>query len=157
MVTDKELASAKDVFERICNILDARNWHYVKDEKARAIRFVVTGEDLPMDIVAFVDAERQLVRILSPLDCSFPEDRRLDGAIAICRVNYVLRDGNFDYDYTNGTVMFKCTTSFLDSSISVDVLEYMVNLTTETVDWFNDRIVLLAKGKMTLDEFLKAV
>lgn len=157
MVTDKELALAKDVFKRICSILDARNWHYVKDEEANVIRFAVTGDDLPIDIIVFVDAERQLVRIISPLDCTFPEDRRLDGAIAICRLNYILRDGNFDYDYTNGTVMFKCTTSFLDSLISVDALEYMVNLTLENVDWYNDRLLALAKGNITLDEFMKKV
>lgn len=153
MVTEKELALAKDVFQRICNMLDAKNWHYDKEEEMNAIHFAVTGEILPMQVIVFVDAERQLVRVMSPLECKFPENRRLDGALAICHVNYLLADGNFDYDYTDGTVMFKCTTSFLDSLISVEALEYMVNLVLCTVDSYNGRLMSLAKGEITIDKF----
>jgi hypothetical protein len=78
-----------------------------------------------MQFIIFVDVDRQLLRLLSPLPFDMVEDKRIDGAIATCHATYGLRDGSFDYDLSNGRISFRMTSAFLDNDIPVSVLQYM--------------------------------
>lgn len=149
-----ELKTAIIIYSQLCNALDSRNWKYDKYDEELAIHFVVKGEDIPMEFTFGVDAERQLVRLMSTLPFSFAEDKRLEGAIITSRINYMLVDGYFEYDITDGEISFKLTTSFRDSLISDDTIEYMLRCALFVVEEFNDKIMAVSKGYMTVEEFL---
>ena len=67
------------------------------------------------------------------------------------------KTGTFDYDVSDGTVMFRVVNSFRNCPMSMEIIDYLVHITVGTVDEYNDKLVDLAKGRMTLDQFMSAI
>ncbi len=153
MADEKQLKKAKTVFDSLCSMLDGKKGRYDKHEDDLVVTFIVGGDDIPMHMIIKVDAERELVRLVSPIPVVFEDDKRVEGAIATSQVNYRLADGSFDYDFREGKVLFRMTSSFRDSLISEDLLEYMMGCASYTVDEYNDKFLMLAKGMIPLEYF----
>ena len=156
-MADEKMIQAKNVFDTLCKTLDANDWHYVKDEEKLKIECGASGEDLPMKLHISVDAKRSVLMLLSLIPFSVPEDKRLDVAIAVSVVNNNLVDGSFDYDVSDGSLFFRMTNSFLESSIGSELINYMVYCSCGTIDEYNDKFLMLAKGMISLEKFLEVV
>lgn len=157
MATDKELRKAKSVFDSLCGALDKMNWKYKVEEEKMRVTYGVNGDDLPMEFAISCDAERQLVRLISVLPYKFPEDKRAEGAVATCEANYKLAHGAFDYDLSDGMVVFRLVNSFRDSLVGYELFEYMVNVSASTVDNYNDLFFMLGKGMISLQEYMNKI
>ena len=154
-MSEIKMERAKKVYTTLCEALDERNWKYEKVDDELLVHFTVNGDDLPMQYVIFVDADRQLLRLLSPLPFDMAEDKRIDGAIATCHATYGLMDGSFDYDLSNGEIAFRMTSAFLDNELPVSVIQYMIDFAGFAVDKFNDKFFALNKGFLTIEKFLE--
>lgn len=152
-----ETNKAVEVFAELCAAIEARNWKYEKEQETLTVRFGVTGEDMLMKFIIKVDEQRQLIRVLSPLTSVFPEEKRLEGAVAACAMTYPLADGVFDYDIRTGVMWFRQSASFRESKIGNGLLQYMISYTCAAVDMYNDRIDALVNGKLSLRDFLESI
>lgn len=157
MANEKEMALAKSTFDTVCRALDQKEWRYDKDEKDLSIRSGVKGEDIPIDFVIKVDADRQVVRLMSFMPFSIAEDKRLDVTIALCAINNNFANGSFDYDISDGTVFFKMTNSFTDSELAEEVIDYMVLCACTMIDKYNDKFLMLSKGILSIEQFLSSL
>ena len=153
MADEKNLKLAKSVYNSLCEMLDEKNVRYDKQQDDLIISFITGGDDIPMQFLVKVDAERELIRVLSPIPVTFGEEKRVEGAIATCHATYTLADGSFDYDFQTGKVLFRLTSSYMDSLISKNLFEYMIIIAIHTVDKYNDKFFMLAKGQMSIEEF----
>lgn len=154
-MADEKLERAQKVYETLCATLDKHEWHYQKNEERLSIECGAQGEDLPMEITIRVDAERQLIMLLSHLPFVISEDKRLDVAIATSIANNGLVDGSFDFDITDGHMFFRMTSSFIESNIGSDLFTYMLMVSCRTIDDYNDRFLMLGKGMMSIEDFMK--
>lgn len=154
MADEISMALAQKVYNTLCTAIERRNWHYQREDEKLLVRFGVSGDDIPMDFVIIVDADRQLVRLMSPLSFRMPEDKLLEGAIATCAASYGLVDGNFDYDISDGTIAFRMTASFRESFIGDGLFQYMISCATVTVDSYNDKFFAISKGIISIEDFL---
>lgn len=148
-------ARAKNVFDTICRMLDGEEFKYNADPQAMRIKCGARGEDLPMELTFLVDADREFVSAMSHMPFTIQEDKRLDLAIAISAINNVLISGSFDYDLSDGHILFRLTTNFKDSTLSTAVFEYMLYVSFKTIDEYNDKFLMLSKGMMTMEQFLQ--
>lgn len=155
MTDDRKLKNAHSVYNTLCEMLDAKTLRYEKHPEDLVVTFVVKGDDMPMQFIVKVDEERELVRVMSPIPVTFEGDRCVDAAIATCQVNYRMADGSFDFDFRKGRILFRVTSSYADSLISKELLEYMIGLACYMVDEYNDKFLMLSKGMISVDEFLK--
>lgn len=144
---------ALDVYNMIINVLNDKKWKYEADNDALKVEFTVVGEDLPMKVRVYVDGDKELVTLMSSMGFNFPAEKLIEGAIVTSTINYLLRDGSFDFDISDGEVLFRLTTGFMDSLISEDTLQFMIDLSLFTIDKYNDMFMELAKGYMSLEEF----
>lgn len=154
-MTEEKLQRAQRTFETLCQNLDEHEWHYEKDEEKLEIECGARGDDLPMDIRIIVDADRQLIILLSIMPFVTPETKRLDTAIATSIVNNKLVDGSFDYDVTSGHMIFRMTSSFIDSEIDREVFTYMLMVSCHTIDEYNDKFFMLGKGILPINKFIE--
>lgn len=156
MVDEKVLAQAKQVYQTLCDALDGMGLKYAKSERENEFiaNFGLKGKDVPMQFILVVDAKRQIVSLLSPMPFKMCEDKRMDGAIATCVATYALADGCFDYDLTDGEIVFRMVTSFRGSLIGKELLQYMVVVASDTIDRYNDRFLMLDKGMLSLADFI---
>jgi len=153
-VEDNKLQLAKQIYKTLCEAIEAREWSFNKDEERLAVYFEVNGEDIPIKLILIVDAERQLIRLLSPLPFDVAEDKRMDMAIAVCAANYGISDGGFDYDISEGSILFRLTSSFRNSVIGEGLLQYMLSCACVLVDKYNDQFLAINKGVMDISQFL---
>ena len=137
-------------------MLDDREISYDKHEDDFVVKCTVRGEDLPMDILIIVRPEQQIVSLISPIGFDIPEDKRIDVALAVNIANYGIIDGSFDYDIGDGDLRFRMTSSFRESILGKDLFDYMLMVSAITIDHYNDKFLMLAKGMITLEQFAKA-
>ncbi len=150
----KNLKQAKEAFDTLCQLFDKFKWHYKKNEDDLSIECGIQGDDLPMEINVNVDADRRLVMLLSHMPLIVQEDKRLDAAVAVSAVNNILVNGCFEYDITSGHMFFRITNSFIESKISEEVFAYMLFCSCQTIDKYNDKFLMLAKGMISIEQFL---
>ena len=149
-----KMANAQQVYETLCKALDRRGWKYGKDEEKLLVHFGVRGDDIPMNFIIVVDAARQLVRLMSPLPFKMSEEKRMEGAIATCAATYGMADGSFDYDLSNGEIVFRMTASIRESQLGEGLFQYMMSCACAMADKYNDQFLALDKGIMSIADFL---
>ena len=155
MADEMKMKKAKQLYASLCEKLDEMKLRYDRHEDDLVITFTIRGDDIPMQFVLNIDAQRELIRLLSLLPVKFEGDKRVDACIATSQVNYNLADGSFDFDYESGSVMFRMTSSYVDSLISKDLFAYMIAIASYTVDEYNDKFLMLSKGMIPLKDFFK--
>lgn len=153
MADEQVMQLARATFDTLCAMLDEANLHYKREDMTIALG--MKGKDFPVHIGMAVDAERQIVSLLSFLPYTIPEDKRVETALAVSAVNYILAVGSFDYNCLNGKIIFRMTTSFRDSLISQEALKYMFYAACHTVDKYNDKFFMIYKGLLPLETFIK--
>ena len=157
MAEQKNLEQAQAAFATLCQALDKHEWHYKKNEEELTIESGAQGDDLPMEITVKIDPNRDLVLLISHIPFVIQDDKRLDVAIAVSAVNNALVDGCFDYDISSGHMFFRMTNSFLESKLSEDVFMYMLLCSCQTIDEYNDKFLMLAKGMVSIQQFLSTL
>ena len=144
---------ALKIYGDICDVLDGKGWRYTKKEENLVIVITVHGEDLEMSLVIKVDADRELVSIVSPMPFTMDENKRVEGAIATCAATYTLADGSFDYDLMSGKIYFRLTSTYRGCDIGEGLLEYMIDVSLSTIDNYNDKFMALNKGYIGVEAF----
>lgn len=153
MADEKTVTQAITVYQTLCRTLDKRNWKYNRDDDNLCVTFDVSGDDFPMSFVIGIDAERQIIRLLSRLPLTMSEENRMLGAAAACIAGYYLVDGNFDYDVGSGTIHFRMTACFRESIIGEELFAYLIDCACGTIDAYNDKFFMLNKGLIDLQKF----
>ena len=148
---------AERAFRQTCAYLDKRGWKYDKDEEELSIRTAVRGEDIPIPMNLRINVEMQILQMLSTMPFEIPAERRIDGALAICETNYLLREGAFDFSTMRGNVCFRMNMSYFDSELTEGAVEKLILMTIATVERYNDRLYDVSQGKMSLEEYIKTL
>ncbi|MBD5132848.1 MAG: YbjN domain-containing protein [Clostridiales bacterium] len=160
MEDEQKLKQAKAAYNTLCAVLDEENWHYEKIEDELTIMCSARGEDLPMGLIVRIDAERMLVVLLSPMPFEIPDDRKEALSVAVAVASNTLADGSFDFDYVNGRIAFRMTSSYRDSLLGKELFRYMVFVSCQTIDEYNDKFLEVAQSGMSNEqtyEFIKRV
>lgn len=155
MADAMKMAAAQKVYATVCAALDEREWKYQREDDKLIIRTGVRTEDLPIHHVIIVDAERQVLRMASPVPLEMAEDKRTEGAIITSVATMGLRDGSFDYDMQTGRISFRLTSVFRDSEIGKGLIHYFIDCTNAVVDLYNDRFDAVNSGKMSVQDFIE--
>ena len=145
---------AMRAYATIIAMMDNDNLKYSRDDENLHIELGFNTDDLDVKIKFVIDEERELVRIFSFLPFKFPEDKRVEGAVATCVANHGMVNGSFDYDFSDGELLFKLVNSYKGDCFSEEAARYMLGVAVSTVDNYNDRFFALAKGLMTLKDFV---
>lgn len=149
-MNDAVNTASERVYKSVCEALLALGYPYTETGRSR-LDFSATGHDIPMafSVTVFDDT----VLLYSYLPFAVEASRTKDMAIAISSVNYRLADGSFDYLIEHRSILFRMTASHLDSEIGVELLDYMIRCSVMTVDRYNDKLLLLSRGLLSLDAF----
>lgn len=154
---EQNLQQARVALDTVCAMFDDRDWRYEKDVENLEVRCKATGDDLPIDIRFKVDAKREVVMFLSSLNFNVPEEKRAELSVATNIINNAIVAGSFDYSYQNGTIAFRLVNSYCDSLISKEVYDYMLVVGCQTVDEYNDKLLMICKGVMSLEDLSKFI
>ncbi len=155
-MAEVDMKKAKQVYGTVKSMFDSIGWTYTEHEDDLVIASGVKGEDLPIEFIVVVKPQNQVVQLLSQMPFEVPEDKRVDLAVAVAVANYGLVDGSFDYSIANGKIIFRLTSSYRESVLSEELFRYMVMVSAGTVDDYNDKFFMIAKGAMTVAQFMES-
>ncbi|MBO4668151.1 MAG: YbjN domain-containing protein [Bacilli bacterium] len=147
-----EKKQALENMKTLCDYLDEESYRYDKVSDSK-ISFKLNGDDLQIDVRFSIDEDHSLINLYSSLPFKVPERTRNDVVLAVTAINWHLVDGSFDYEYREGWICFRLTTVYRDSIISKKTFDYMLSISADTVELYNDKLFLVSQGKMSLNEF----
>ena len=146
----------REVFETFCAAMQEDDWNFTPHEEDLVITCGAKGEDLPIEIMVRVDSQRKLLTVLSRMPLVFPEDKRVDGNLAVCVANNGMVHGCFDFDNSSGKVYFRMSNSYRGCKVSKALCLYMLYCACSSVDAYNDKLLMLSKGFISLEQFIKS-
>ena len=149
----KDLKQAMAIYQDIYKYLDSEEFYYEKKDNGIE-EFTMTSKDLDIRCRFKVADKLKVIQFLSPLPFTVPKDKRDMMAIAVSIVSSVLNDGSFDFNYKNGEICFRMTASYENSIIGKDCFDYMLYCSANTIDVYNDKLLLISLGKMTIPELV---
>ncbi|MCQ2435231.1 MAG: YbjN domain-containing protein [Oscillospiraceae bacterium] len=158
-LTPEHLENAKQNFAVLLSCLEQRKLKYsveTPDGERPHVLIHFTGNDLPMSLHIIFRADRQIVSVLSAMPFRMTEEHRRDAAVAVAYANNGLIDGSFDLNMDTGEIRFRMTSSFMDMTATEAMFAYMIYMSAETIDRYNDRFMMLNTGAMSLDGFIAA-
>ena len=143
------------IYEQLKAHFESHGLKYTPHDEDQVITLTAQGDDFPIPVIIRVIGEREVLRISSPLPGEFPEDKRIDAAVAIATINEHLLNGAFIIDMSDGSVVYRVCQSFHDNDISEEQIRYLMSVVFTTTDEYNDSLFLLAKGMITLEQFIE--
>lgn len=152
---DREIniKSAQEHFDLICRNLDEHNCKYDKNPEELAVSLTVSGKSLPITLRFFIDAEHELITLYSIMSFEIPEEKRLEAAVAVGKINYMLTLGNLNLDINTGKIYFNINVSYRDSRLGSEVITNMLSSTLTVVSDFAEKFFMLSKGYLSLEKF----
>ncbi len=158
-LTPERMELAQKNFSILIAMLEQKQLKYSIEENRQdfshvCIRF--TGKDLPMTLHLLVRADRQLVSLFSPMPFLIDEEHRNEAAVAVTVANHGLTNGSFDLNMQDGSIRFRLTTAFMETTLSPALFEYLLYVSADTIDRYNDRFMMLNNGEMDLQTFISA-
>lgn len=145
--------------EVLLSMLENRKLKYTVEEQTEArthIRIHFTGEDMPMTLHIILRTDRQIVSVLSVMPFRISAEHLNDAAIAVTAANHGLIDGSFDLNMQTGEIRFRLTSCFIGTVLSEELYAYLMYVSAETIDRYNDRFRDLNDGSLDLEGFQAA-
>lgn len=152
-----EYYNDREVYDTLCSMLNSINWRYDRFDDQMMITTGAVGEDMPMTFNIKVLPDKKCVILYSRLPITVPEDMLVNVAIGITAVNGTLVDGCFEINLSTGEIFFRATQVYRGIRVSPEMLRYMLLVSCETIDSFNDKFLELIKGEKNLNEFIEEV
>ena len=78
---------ARKQFNTLIDMMNSNGLKFTKNEDDLSISSGFTTEDIPIEYFIKIDAEREIAVFMSKLPFTMPEEKRVDGAIAVCVAN----------------------------------------------------------------------
>lgn len=153
MEDERKQKLAQNVYSNICSMFEDMNFNHERDDEKLVIRSTVHGDDIPMDMVIIVNPDAQTVSFFSPMPFKVPDDKISEMAIAIAIANNGLRNGSFDFDISDGKIIFRMTACYIDSILGKELYRMMLIVSSNTIDRYNDKFLMLSNGMISLEQF----
>ncbi len=155
-MSEVNTVNAKQNFDTLCRMLDNLGFKYHKDEKDLSLETGIQGDDFLIKLHIYVNPEKELISLISIMPFAVEEAKRIDLALAVCAANYGMADGSFDYDLSDGTILFRLTSSYKETMLSGELFKYMILVSMHTIDKYNDKFFMISKGMIEIQDFIES-
>lgn len=126
----KKYEYSDEIADVVKQFLDEDDWYYSFDESQGIFEFGLKVKSKLQRIRYLVDVRKDslIVYGISPIgaDCEDPE-MMAQMAEFICRANYGLKNGNYELDYRDGEIRYKCFCDFEGLTPCTEVVDNSIN------------------------------
>lgn len=147
---------AKKHYLTIVDALKSENYSFETEEEKLLITCTFHGDDLPMNFIIRLIPYSYAVQVISPMTFNVPKEKRVEIALAITHINDHLINGGFDYNLRESALSYRSAVNYDDDSVlTKEFFLKMFYVAINTIDEYNEKLLLLAEGDMTIEEFLQ--
>ncbi|MBQ2746578.1 MAG: hypothetical protein IJF35_02560 [Clostridia bacterium] len=154
MAIDAKTQKGMDTIKDFCAVLEEKKLKFTQKGDF-IVEFNAVSKDIPIRIGMGVQLDKEVLYMCSGIPIRIPEEKRVEMAVAVSSVNQTLSIGRFNYDIFRGQLFFEINNSYAGSTLGKELYKYLIDTSVETIDEYNDLFLKLARGLITLEEFLK--
>lgn len=144
-----------EISNAINSYLKQDDWHFSFDEENGLFRFGLSLSSKIKKINYIVDVKEDgyIVYAIAPIGAD-EEDKKMMATMAefVCRVNYGLKNGNFELDMRDGEVRFKCFVDCESITPSKDMVQNSIHCPAIMFKRYGSGIVDIIFGNATATE-----
>lgn len=158
-MTEQEIKRIKaaGAYQNLCLSLDNIGYRYETTDDM-GVKFGMNCEKSGINFLIFIDEDRQLIRFFGLLQFRANEDKLPIMAVALQHLNKMLAVGNFDLDFSDGTIYYRAANSFRgDTYLVRELVEGMLGIICSTVDQNTIHLAALNNGSIDFDRFVNNV
>ena len=148
----KEKIYSKDIAHAINAYLKDDDWHFSFDELRGVFKFSLSlkGKMKKVNYLIDVKKDEYIVYAVSPLGAD-EEDEKIMVTMAefVCRANYGLKNGNFEFDMRDGEIRFKCFVDCEGIAPTVEIIRNSIHCPAAMFEQYGDGIVGILFGNMS--------
>lgn len=142
------------LYDQIRSVLDELKLSYTPRDEAYGVQYNLGGE-VPKSF--FFYAEERKLTIISKLPFIVPEEKWLEGAIAVAAVNQRLESGLFEYDVETGEILFHQSYFVGDSVLGKTIFHHMIHYSDYSVEQYSMSFLEFVSGRLELSAFLEKI
>lgn len=146
--------TAAEIFRDLCSYLDNNNWHY-ETVDGKYIKLGAKGEDLPIELSIGVQENPGMIRLYSFMPFKATQEKMVEICMALALINNRLSTGRFEIDLSDYTINFSMNLFYEGVQMTHNLYELMLIGSCRAIDDYNDKLLMLCKGLMTFESFLK--
>ena len=156
-----KMISTSANYRRVKSYLDKHDWHYScqdSSNKGRRILsgFVGTGKGLFTTFSFTLWVENDIIQSFSTLPFSIPENKRVKAAELIVRLNYLLKCGAFELDFSDGEVRYRVIRSGISLMYDGDeVMRYLLTLPIMMIKHYVEAFFELVQTDKSVEKVFK--
>ena len=154
---EQEHPNALRAYETLGRFLEEDGWYPQTIEDKHAYRTYYRGKNGELRCFAQIrmDYERIIIYAIAPV--KVPEDVRPSVAEFITRANYGMHIGNFELDYSDGEVRYKCSLDFEGEVLTNTFIRHIIYPAVQTMDKYLPGVMKVAFGALTPIEAIQEI
>jgi hypothetical protein len=141
-----DLNPARGTFLNFIRHLEESSLHAEADEKNLMVKFGISGNGAGLRVIAYADEDRGHFAVMSVSSVNCMEGQRSLMAELLCRVNYRLAVGGFEFDMRDGEIRYKISQLIGSVPIEKEVLGHCLGLCIFTHERYGKLLVPLCLG-----------
>jgi hypothetical protein len=144
-------------FETLGRFLEEDGWHPQEIEDKYTYRAYFHGKNGELRCYAQIRVDLEQFIFYAVVTVNVPEEVRPAVAEFITRANYGLRLGNFEMDYADGEVRFKCSLDFEGEALTHNLIRRAIYPAVQTMDKYLPGLMKVAFGARTPVEAIQEI
>lgn len=143
-------------YQNFLKYLDDNELKYsASDDGDQIIYLGFESDDFPLKHFFEFRTNKPILIVQSPMPYKADSKIVRDISLAINIVNQTLQCGQFRLDVTTGEIDFRYAYYYGDLNLTPEVFDYIIGLTNYATNEFNDKLFLVIKGALSLEELHK--
>ncbi len=130
---------------------------FLLDAAKQTIQWVVTGDYGTYTLVVRWDGEADRLSIRLPNITTVPKEKRISAAVLMNLINWKLAIGNFQLDFSDGEIAFRCNLLVEDGKLGQQQLKSHCIASAAAVDYFLPAFQRLLWSDASPEEALASV
>lgn len=139
-----ESTYSKAIMEVINEFLTNDNWDYSFDEKKGLFKFSldINNKIKMINYIIEINDNSYVVYAIAPIGVN-EEDKDMISEMVefVCRANYGLKNGNFEFSMDDGTIFFKCFVDCSGITPTNEIIKNSIYCPAAIFDHFGDGII----------------
>lgn len=140
------------MLEKLTEYLKRKGWVFTQGKLPNLLILAINGFNSTLNCVIDADEEDSMLLFISFNGTICPEDKRLQLAELLTRINYNLRYGNFEMGIDNGQIKFRTSLYTEDIELTDKIIDNIIIKNIYTHDFSFPFLSRFLFGQMTMDE-----
>ena len=133
------------------------DWKFYQLSDQTILRLDVSGRNGEWLCYANADEEGEYFSFYSTCPVKVPESKRVVMSELLTRINYGLRLGNFELDFSDGEIRYKTSIRVKDDRVTTALIKHLVYANVGMMDEYLPSIMALLYGNLSPQDAIAKV